>query len=353
MPKISPSSHSPLFTRILRQLFSSSSTRKQREIIESLREEVALLSSYSTDTIYRLDYATMRYSYISPNVTRLLGYSAAEIAQLNVRSLIEETRLIDNGITKVESYAGLELMRKNREVSKWQADYLMRTKDGHSIWVSDISYPVFDSAGKVTGSVGSLRDISGRVYAELQMKEAFGELLTHDAQTGLYTLKAYHARLDEEMKRLKRLKGEVSLMIMNIDHFDKLIEKNSTEFADFVVLELSKLIQTCLRETDIAARIACDGFAVILPDTTAEGAFWVMERIRATVGNHSFMTSRITKPVGITLSFGMATAHCSDSIEAQDLHLLADKRLARAKQMGSNQISIDENNVFTQSNVLH
>lgn len=347
-----PSRHS-LLRRIFSFILYSPHARKQQAAIDALKEEVALLSSYSTDTIYRLDYTTMRYSYISPNVTRLLGYNVAEMAAMNVRDLIEETRLIDDNITTVESYAGLELMRQNREVNKWQADYLMRTKDGRSIWVSDISYPVRDEGGKLIGSVGSLRDISGRIYAELQMKEALGELSVRDIQTGLYNDKSYHARLESEVKRLKRLKSDVSLMIISIDHYEKLTQKNTAELTDFVVVELSKLIQSCLRETDIAARINVDGFAVILPDTAAEGAFWVMERIRTTVSQHSFMTSRSNQPLVITLSFGMATAQHHETLDSHDLHILADQRLARARLMNNNQMNIEENSVYTHSNILH
>ena len=71
----------------------------------------------------------------------------------------------------VQSFARLEEKRKKGHVQKWQADYLLRTKEGLKIWVADISYPWFDKKGAIIGSIGSLRDISDRVAAEAAMKD--------------------------------------------------------------------------------------------------------------------------------------------------------------------------------------
>jgi len=137
--------------------------------INALREEVDLLTSYSSDTIYRLDYRTMKYNYISPAVTKLLGFAPQEMKRINFRSLIVETKLVTNGLKKVSSFEELEAKRKQGDVGKWNADYLIRTKSGDKIWVSDISFPWFDSSGKVIGSVGALRDITDRVKVEQKL----------------------------------------------------------------------------------------------------------------------------------------------------------------------------------------
>ncbi len=57
---------------------------KPRSEVDDLRDEIALLTSYSTDTIYRLRYDTMQYDYISPSVERLLGYTQDEIRRMKV-----------------------------------------------------------------------------------------------------------------------------------------------------------------------------------------------------------------------------------------------------------------------------
>lgn len=353
MKPLKPFGKKSLISRINHRLFYSAKSRNYLERIDLLCAEVALLSSYSADTVYRLDYATMRYSYISRNVTRLLGYSPDEIGQMNVRSLIEETRLIDDGITTVESYVGLEQMRKNREINKWQADYLMRTKDGHAIWVADISYADRDDAGNIIGSIGSLRDITGRVYAEMQMKEAMGELAVHDGATGMFTRKAYFHRLDEELRRVKRSRSEVSLVLMEIDNLRNIAQERTPEFKDFVMSDLTRIIHNCLRETDVAARIETERFAFILPDTMAESAFWVAERIRTSLQNHSFTNARHTIACKMQLSFGIVTSRSVESLDVTDLHEMALKRLSYSKQESNNAIIGDDIGLAQVSGVFH
>lgn len=306
--------------------------------IQQLKEELELLSNFSTDTVYRLDYETMQYSYVSPNVVKLLGYSPEEIRTMNVRTLIIETRLIDDGMKQVESYAGLELMRKNREVQKWQADYLMRTKDGRKIWVSDISYPWHDKQGKLLGSVGSLRDITDRIYAEQQMKEAVTELVSRDALTGLPLRKQFFAKLEDEVKRTRRSGKDTALLMIDIHKFSALNTEHAASFGDFVLQEITKLMLSCLRETDMAARIGEESFAIVLPDTSTEGAYWVAERIRTTVNSHQFTSRHSNKPVHLHLSIGVATGRETQENDAGMLLTLADQRMQLAKHKGSDQV---------------
>ncbi len=148
-----------------RAIKAISSAFKGLSEVGRLRAEIELLTSCSRDVVYRLRYDTMQYVYISPSVTKLLGYSVDELMKINMRSLILETRIVTDGMKPVESYKNLEENRKKGAVQKWQADYLMKTKDGREIWVSDISYPWFDKKGAIIGSNGSLRDITDRMAA--------------------------------------------------------------------------------------------------------------------------------------------------------------------------------------------
>lgn len=321
--------------------------------IQQLKEELEVLANYSTDTVYRLDYATMQYAYVSPNVSKLLGYDVDEITKMNVRTLIIETRLIENGIKEVESYAGLELMRKNREVQKWQADYLMRTKDGRKVWVSDISYPWYDKQGKLLGSVGSLRDITDRIYAEQQMKEAVTELVSRDMLTGLPLRKQFFAKLEDEVKRTRRSGKDAALLMIDIDKFDALNKQHTTEFGDFVLQELTKLILSCLRETDMAARIEGEEFAIVLPDTSTEGAYWVAERIRTTVNTHHFTSRHSNQPVKVTLSIGLAVSRETQENDAGMLLNLASQRVNQAKQKGRNQVATGDSFTQPHNSLLH
>ncbi len=313
---------------------------KKREL-EKLKAEIELLSGSSTDVIYRLRYDSMRYDYISPSVVKLLGFSEEELQEINLRSLIMETRMVADNMRRVDDFGGLEENRKRRDVLKWQADYLMKTKDGRSIWVSDISYPWFDDKGGIIGSIGTLRDITDRVEAEECIKQQAARLRHEDEITGLPSRLVFFERLEEEVKRLKRTRSDVSVMVVSVDGFDTILDTHGIEASHRVLSEVTAKIKDCLRETDMASRITSEEFGLILPETPAEGAYWVGERIRESIMKHQFRTSEGTM-LGVTVSIGVGGAHFDENMDARELYKTAESRLYIAKCTGQNQVSVDE-----------
>lgn len=310
--------------------------------INELRDEVELLTSYSTDTIYRLRYDTMQYDYVSPSVLRLLGYTQDEIRRMNIRSLILETRIINNTLKPVESFEHLEEARKRGDVNKWQADYLMRTKDGKRIWVSDISYPWFDDKGAIIGSVGSLRDITERVEAENMAKEEIARMSSTDLLTGLSSRRVFFTKLEDELKRIKRSHEDLSVLLIDMDYFKNINNNYGQHVGDKVLQGVARIITACLRETDTGARIGGEEFGAVLPETPASGAFWVAERIRSSVAKETFALGEENHLFGCTVSIGIASARFDQHLDANTLYKIADQRLYIAKHTGRNQVSMDE-----------
>jgi len=310
--------------------------------IDELKSEIALLTSYSNDTIYRLRYDTMAYDYVSPAVERLLGYSQDEIMAMNILSLILETRIVSQALKPLESFEALENERKEGGVSKWQADYLMRTKDDRKIWVSDISYPWFDEKGAIIGSVGSLRDITERVQAETQAKDEVSRMANIDMLTGLCSRSLFFVRLEDELKRIKRSHEVVSLLLIDMDYFKNINNNYGQAVGDMVLKAVSRIISACLRETDTGGRVDGGGFGAVLPDTPASGAYWVAERIRSSVAKETFHIDEENELFGITVSIGIASASHDQQLDANGLFKVAQQRLFIAKQTGRNQVSVDE-----------
>ena len=310
--------------------------------VSELRDEVELLTSYSTDTIYRLRYDTMQYDYVSPSVSRLLGYTQAEIRQMGIRSLILETRIVSNALKRVDTFEHLEEARKRGDVNKWQADYLMRTRDGNRIWVSDISYPWFDDQGAIIGSVGSLRDITERVEAENEAKSEISRMANTDQLTGLYSRRVFFMKLEDELKRIKRSHEDVSVMLIDMDYFRNINNNYGQHVGDKVLQGVSRIIASCLRETDTGARVGGEEFGIVLPETPASGAYWVAERIRSSVAKETFSLGDENHLFGCTASIGIASARFDQNLDANTLYKIADQRLYIAKHTGRNQVSMDE-----------
>lgn len=312
------------------------------DTLSHLQDEIALLTSYSTDTIYRLRYDSMQYDYISPSVEKLLGYTQAEIKGMNIRSLILETRIVGNALRPVDSFDHLEQARKSGHTHKWQADYLMQTKDGRKIWVSDISYPWFAESGTIIGSVGSLRDITDRVEAEAQAQEEIARMANTDQLTGLSSRRLFFIRLEDELKRIKRNHEDLSVLLIDMDYFKNINNNYGQQVGDKVLQAVGRIVTACMRETDTAARVGGGEFAVILPETPASGAFWVAERIRSSVAKETFALGEENHLFGCTVSIGIGSAHFDQNLDANTLYKTADQRLYIAKHTGRNQVSMDE-----------
>jgi diguanylate cyclase (GGDEF)-like protein/PAS domain S-box-containing protein len=303
--------------------------------------EIALLTSYGTDTVYRLRYDSMKYDYLSPAIERLLGYTVAEFGQMNIRDVIEETRIVPNAMQKVLEFAPFEEARRKGEVMRWHADYKMRRKDGGFIWVSDVSHPWVDDEGTIIGSVGCLRDITERVEAETQFQEEMMRMANMDWLTGAYHRRFFFDRLDEEIRRVRRSRADLAVAIIDIDHFKNINDRHGHQAGDAVLQQVAARIKSCLRDTDILARVGGEEFAILLPETPLEGGYWVAERIRQAIAGEP-MQLPDNAPLRVTVSIGVAEVDYEEPQDSTALYRTADTRLYIAKNTGRNQVSVDE-----------
>lgn len=149
-------------------------TEKRRTLAElkSTGEQLRLFAETTGDCLYRLKFNNLKYEYLSPGITKLTGYTPAEIDKLKFRDLIEEIILIDEDSKKYKDILANPVERKFRE---FNADYLIRKKDDSLIWVNDHSFAWLDEDGSLIGSVGILSDISDRKNAEVALLRAKNE----------------------------------------------------------------------------------------------------------------------------------------------------------------------------------
>ncbi|MFI5184585.1 MAG: diguanylate cyclase [Vicinamibacteria bacterium] len=157
-----------------------------------------------------------------------------------------------------------------------------------------------------------------------------------DGLTGLYNHAYFLLALRREIHRSKRHELKMSLAMFDLDDFKKLNDTRGHLEGDRVLMKASALIKETLREIDVAARYGGEEFAVILPETSASGAFVVAERIRLRLAQH-FRKKRGGPRV--TVSGGVA-AYPEDAEAMDDLIRRADQGLYRSKAAGKNRITL-------------
>jgi diguanylate cyclase (GGDEF)-like protein len=170
-----------------------------------------------------------------------------------------------------------------------------------------------------------------------RMIERLKILSIRDPLTELYNSRHFYAQLEDEIKRSERYLHPLSLIFIDIDHFKAINDTYGHMVGDQALLLIASKMQACLRSQDTAYRFAGDEFTTILPETAADDANSVAERIRSEMENDSLVIfeQEITK---ITLSIGVAEYQRNEKKE-QFVHR-ADVTMYEAKKSGGNSIAV-------------
>ncbi len=162
-----------------------------------------------------------------------------------------------------------------------------------------------------------------------------------DPLTLLGNRAALDTALHRELQMAERHQHELSLLMIDVDFFKKINDEYGHHRGDLVLCEIAKGIQSACRGSDITFRYGGEEFVVVLGKTGAEGAKIIAERIRQQIAETRIIHNG--KPIGATVSIGIATRYSSEKEHINDLFERADKALYAAKNSGRNcVISSDE-----------
>jgi diguanylate cyclase (GGDEF)-like protein len=166
------------------------------------------------------------------------------------------------------------------------------------------------------------------------------QLATTDALTGASNRRYFSRQLTRELNRVQRGHGQLSLLLLDIDHFKRINDRHGHGVGDEVLQEFARRIAKALpRKLDWYARLGGEEFTVVLPETDLNGAGLVAERIRQQVAEPPFSAS--CGPLAVTVSIGVSgTAALTAASSVDTLLESADRCLYLSKDSGRNRVSI-------------
>lgn len=159
-------------------------------------------------------------------------------------------------------------------------------------------------------------------------------LAIEDGLTKLYVVRHFKELLEKEISKTVRYKRPLSLIISDIDHFKHINDTYGHLAGDFILKEVANIFKASCRETDIIGRYGGEEFAILLPETTKEGAVEFAERLRKQVENFTFQYNE-TK-LNVTVSFGITQFIEGDT--PSEFIKRADEALYVAKETGRNKV---------------
>lgn len=232
------------------------SEQQYRSLVENLHDEYFF---------YQHDLGGV-FSYLSPSITTILGYSVAEFLQ---HYSTYQTNHPDNAL--VDDYTRRSL--NGEKVPAYKVELF--DKKGNKRCIEVLESPILDASGQCVGLEGIAHDITTLKQAQ----ERLNWLSYYDDLTGLANRRLFLDRLEQSLSLAHRHKSSVTLLFLDVDRF-KIINDNLGHAAgDEVLKETANRLLSDLRDSDLAARVGGDEFTLILPDTDATAAEIVAKKV--------------------------------------------------------------------------
>jgi diguanylate cyclase (GGDEF)-like protein len=174
----------------------------------------------------------------------------------------------------------------------------------------------------------------GNVEAEYH--EEIYRLTIIDALTDIHNKRYLLDFLDRELARSTRYGRPLALILFDIDHFKAINDDKGHLCGDFTLRELAACVKGVIRKEELFARYGGEEFAIVLPETSLDGAAAAGERIRARVAEHQFQYEG--KTYSVTVSLGVSVTCGSPVLTPAELLAMADEKLYQAKREGRNRV---------------
>jgi diguanylate cyclase (GGDEF) domain len=164
-----------------------------------------------------------------------------------------------------------------------------------------------------------------------------------DEGSGVYNLRYFELRLNEEFDRYRRYNNPVSLLLIEIDHFKQLPSSNRQKKNERIFSEICNLLKKSCRVSDIIAKYGEDQLVVLLANTALFNARKAADKLRLIMEDKVFVvddsSNTVAKPLNYTISIGVSTLQ-SDVKRASEIIRRADIALYKAKEKGRNRVVI-------------
>ncbi|MGE8064886.1 diguanylate cyclase domain-containing protein [Pseudomonas sp. NPDC089569] len=278
---------------------------------------------------WRIDWKTMNFSYIGPQIEQLLGWE--QDSWVSVNDWVERMHPDDR------DYVVEFCVSQSRAGVDHEADYRALTSTGEYVWIRDVVH-VVRKDGEVEALVGFMFDISERKKTEehlIRLQKQLEEYSFQDGLTGIANRRMFDTVLEREWDAARHSGAPLSLIILDIDYFKQYNDHYGHIKGDECLRRVAgTLSRAANRPRDFIARIGGEEFVWLLPETDALSAGLVARKCLHLVRQQQIPHELSAISTQLSLSLGVGTTHTSRHATALTFVEQVDQLLYKAKRNG-------------------
>ncbi len=283
---------------------------------------------------WKIDWATMEFAYIGPQIEALLGWPPS--SWKNVTDWAERMHPEDRG--SVVDFC----VAQSKAGTDHEADYRALTRDGGYVWLRDVVHVVRNAQGDVDSLVGFMFDISERKRNEeklARLQKELERLSFRDSLTDAGNRRMFDTVMEREWAAAKSSGMPLSLIMVDIDFFKSYNDYYGHLQGDECLKNVARLLGEAAGPDSFLARFGGEEFILVLSGTPAEHAVRIAERCRALILEEAIAHVRSPHHQRVTASFGVGTIVPTERMDATAFVNLVDAQLYQAKDNGRNRIA--------------
>jgi diguanylate cyclase (GGDEF)-like protein/PAS domain S-box-containing protein len=299
-------------------------------LYEALRQGEAryrLLAENATDVIWTVGL-NMQITYVSPSVTRLLGFTVEE-AMARTMQQAYTPATFEKAMQMFAEEMALERAGRGDPKRSRTLELELYRKDGGTVPVEAHFGFLSDATGQPIGILAIVRDITERKRAE----DTLRALSLTDDLTGLYNRRGFLMFAEQQFRMAKRAQRAMVLLFADIDDLKKINDTWGHAEGDRALIEAAALLKNTFREADIIARLSGDEFAAIPLETKSGALEAVTARLQT---NLAILNAEEKRRYALSLSIGVATFDPEHPCTTEELLAIADAAMYEQKQRKRN-----------------
>jgi diguanylate cyclase (GGDEF)-like protein/PAS domain S-box-containing protein len=283
---------------------------------------------------WKIDWATMRFAYIGPQIEALLGWKQDSWVSVDdwVSRMHPEDRDYVVNFCVSQSKAGVD----------HEADYRALMADGGYVWIRDVVHVVRNTSGEVDSLIGFMFDISERKKAEqdlLRLHRDLEALSFEDGLTHIANRRMFDNHLESEFEGAARSGQPLSLIMLDIDHFKQYNDRYGHLQGDECLRSVGTALKgVATRPRDVVARYGGEEFVLLLPETSADAALHLAQRCMKLLTQLAIPHEASTSGRFVTASLGVGTIVPGSDSTIAGFTDEVDQLLYAAKRGGQNRI---------------